>query len=417
MKTFVRMGAAAIALAACTSIAQAATQQNASSTAIVMQGFHWNSANYSNPNWYGRINAKAADLQDLGITHVWFPPPSDSAAREGYLPRQLNLLNSFYGSETDLRNAITALNGRGIKSIADVVVNHRVGTTDWADFTNPNWGCSAVVSNDEWAGHCGNSDSGTGFSAGRDIDHSQFFVRADIKSWISSKLKSVGFTGIRYDFSKGYAASYAKEYHDAWNPDFCVGEIWSNLNLNDVNPHRQELMNWIDATAGACATFDFTTKGLLNDALQNSTYWRLRDSAGKPQGAIGWWPQKQVTFVDNHDTGPSESCSSGQNLWPVPCAKVMQGYAYILTHPGIPSIYWPHVYDWNLRTAIKALISVRKSKGINSNASVVIQQAQTGLYAAIINNNVAMKIGPNSWSPGAGWTLATSGNDYAVWTR
>ena len=46
-----------------------------------------------------------------------------------------------------------------------------------------------------------------------------------------------------------------------------------------------------------------------------------------------------------------------------------------------------------------------------------IQQATTGLYAAIVNGNLAMKIGPNSWQPGAGWTLRTSGNNYAVWTR
>lgn len=24
----------------------------------------------------------------------------------------------------------------------------------------------------------------------------------------------------------------------------------------------------------------------------------------------------------------------------------MQGYAYILTHPGIPAIFYDHFYDW-----------------------------------------------------------------------
>jgi len=47
---------------------------------------------------------------------------------------------------------------------------------------------------------------------------------------------------------------------------------------------------------------------------------------------IGWWPAKAVTFVDNHDTG------STQAMWPFPADKVMQGYAYILTHPGNPCI-------------------------------------------------------------------------------
>ncbi len=89
----------------------------------------------------------------------------------------------------------------------------------------------------------------------------------------------------------------------------------------------------------------------------------------------------------------------------------------MLTHPGVPTVYYPHIYDWNLKASIKALMDVRRNKGVTSTSSVSIQRAENGLYAAIVNNNVAMKIGPNSWSPGAGWTLATSGNNYAVWTR
>ena len=408
------------AFAACLSLSavHAATQQNTASTAIVLQGFHWNSPNYT--NWYQTLAGKASDLKDLGITHVWFPPPTDSADSNGYLPRQLNVLNSHYGTETDLKNTITALKNQGIQAIADVVINHRVGTTDWADFTNPTWDCRAVVSNDEWSGHCGNADTGDGYSAARDLDHTQTFVQNDLKTWMSSKLKADGFTGIRFDFSKGYAASYAKLYHDAWNPDFCVGEIWTTLDINNVDAHRQTLMNWIDGNGGTCAAFDFTTHGLLVQVLNNNDYWRLKDSSGNPAGAIGWWAQKSVTFVDNHDTGPSESCSSGQNLWAVPCGSVMQGYAYILTHPGIPTVYYPHVYDWNLRAGIKALIQARKSAGVTSTSAVSIQQATTGLYAAIItgtSGKLAMKIGPNSWSPSGTWTLLTSGTNYAVWKQ
>lgn len=408
-------GALALSLVLSTPFTQAATQQNIASTAIMMQGFHWTSS--SQANWYGTIQAKAADMKNLGITHVWFPPASDAGSKEGYLPRQLNVLDSSYGTETALKAATAALTAQGIKSVADIVINHRVGTANWADFTNPTWDCRAVVNNDEWTGKCGNADSGDGYSAARDIDHSQAFVQTDIKNWMNNRLKADGFSGWRFDYSKGYASGYTKIYHDATAPDFCVGEIWTNLDYNNVNAHRQILMDWINGNAGTCATFDFTTKGLLNQALSANEYWRLKATDGKPQGAIGWWAQKQVTFVDNHDTGPSGSCGQGQNHWPVPCDKVMEGYAYILTHPGIPSIYWTHVYDWNLRAGIQALINVRKSKGLTSTSSVAIQQATTGLYAAIINGNVAMKIGPNSWSPGAGWTLATSGNNYAVWTK
>ncbi len=49
---------------------------------------------------------------------------------------------------------------------------------------------------------------------------------------------------------------------------------------------------------------------------------------GKATGLIGWLPSRAVTFVDNHDTG------STQQHWPFPAEHVVQGYAYILTHPG-----------------------------------------------------------------------------------
>jgi hypothetical protein len=133
---------------------------------------------------------------------------------------------------------------------------------------------------------------------------------------------------------------------------------------------------------------------------------------GGAPGVIGWWPSRAVTFVDNHDTG------STQNYWPFPGNKVMQGYAYILTHPGVPSVFWDHYFDWGLKTAIDELIAVRKDNGLHSESSIDIKAANWNLYAAEIDGKVAMKIGPGSWSPsGGGWTLRTSGNDYAVWDK
>ena len=133
----------------------------------------------------------------------------------GYLPRQLNVLNSRYGSETDLKNAITAFANAGIKSVADVVINHRVGTAGWYDFTNPAWGTYAVAAGDECNCSTGAADTGDSYGAARDIDHTNSVVQADIKNWLNTRLKGVGFSGIRYDYSKGYGASYAKVYHDA----------------------------------------------------------------------------------------------------------------------------------------------------------------------------------------------------------
>ena len=98
---------------------------------------------------------------------------------------------------------------------------------------------------------------------------------------------------------------------------------------------RRELVSWVREVGGPAATeFDFPTKGVLQAAVQGEL-WRMRDKDGRAPGMIGWLPEKAVTFVDNHDTG------STQRMWPFPADKVMQGYAYILTHPGIPCIVSP----------------------------------------------------------------------------
>jgi alpha-amylase len=397
-------------------------QQAGGSSAILLQGFHWNSSNYASPDWYNTLMNNVGDLSTLGITHVWFPPPSDSGAKQGYLPRQLNNLSSSYGSSAELTNVVSALKSRGIQSIADIVVNHRVGTTGWSDFTNPNWTTYSIANGDECNCGLGAADTGQGFSGGRDLDHTNVGeVQNGIKTWLNATIKPVGFTGLRFDFVKGFSGSYVGQYANAFAPDFCVGEMWpDSFDLNNLNANRQAIMDWINAASSSCGAFDFTTKGILNDALANGNYWRLKATDGKPQGAIGWWPAMSVTFVDNHDTGPAETCGSGQNLWAVPCGSVMEGYAYILSHPGIPTVFYPHLYNWGLKAQIGALISARKAAGVTSTSAVAIQQATQGLYAAIVTgttHQLAMKIGPNSWSPGAGWALQTSGTNYAVWMK
>lgn len=50
-----------------------------------------------------------------------------------------------------------------------------------------------------------------------------------------------------------------------------------------------------------------------------------------------------ITFVDNHSTG------SEPRHWPFPDWGVMLGYAYILTHPGTPCVFWDHVHAWKLK--------------------------------------------------------------------
>ena len=57
--------------------------------------------------------------------------------------------------------------------------------------------------------------------------------------------------------------------------------------------------------------------------------------------------------------------------WPFPWAHLAQGYAYILTHPGTPCVFYDHYYfDKDLRTHIQELIKLRRRLGINYKSEV-----------------------------------------------
>ena len=431
-------------------------QQQGGSTAILMQGWDWDSAGYGHPDWYTIMQGNAADMKALGITHVWFPPPSDAAPgpnniAQGYLPRQLNILSSAYGTEAELQATINAFKAQGIQAVADIVVNHRVGTSgNYEPFTNPSWGgTSSVVNNDECGAGtpnavsgCGTGkpDTGWGFNLAPDLDHTNTTVANGVITYMAA-LKNMGFTGLRYDYAPGYRAGFEESYTNTFAPDLCVAEVWyqfTDFSNASVRANVQAEVNFMqgdgtsctnsaDASCGggnqmSCGTFDYTTHTLMVQALQYSNYYLLENQTtlSGPAGVIGVLPAMEVTFVDNHDTGPAETCSAGQNENPVPCGDVMQGYAYILTHPGIPMIFYPHVYYWGLRSQILPLVNARRSAGVTSTSAISVQAATNAVYAAIITgtaHKLAMKIGPGGWNPPSGttWTELTSGTNYAVW--
>ena len=391
---------------------------------IILQGFHWESwkgaADHngtSKKSWYMIMRENAPAIKAAGFTWVWFPPPSDSAAPQGYLPRKWNVLTTAYGSEKELRPAINAL--APVRAMADVVVNHRVGVvTAKADFEEPrfpDWQ-KAVTSDDESKAGTGNRDTGDGYDAGRDLDHTNPDVRATIKDYLR-RLQKVGFQGWRYDLVKGYKGQFVAEYNDATKPGFSVGEYFDG--------DRQKVTNWIDATGGKSTAFDFPTRYLLYDSIRGDDYGRLRSvNGGKvvPGGLIGFWPGMAVTFIDNHDTEwrrDKEHEQRNDSTRHFPDKTVAMGYAYILTHPGIPCVFWSHYFDWGpyTRERIDKLIKVRKDNGIQSHSSVDIKEAKQGLYAAIVDQKVVVKLGSADWSPGDGWMVAVDGDRFAVWVK
>jgi alpha-amylase len=375
----------------------------------MLQGFHRTSSQSHAPSWHAIVAANAAVIRDAGFDLVWFPPVSESADGLGYLPTRWNTFDGVYGTQLELKAAIAAL--RPVRAIADVVVNHRCGVaTAGADFDDPPFAlddqAKAVCRDDESGIGRGELDTGQGQPAARDLDHTNPAVRQAIAQYLTT-LAGLGFEGWRYDQAKGYAGAFVGEYNQSSDPYLSVAEVWDG--------DRQTVMNYIDATGGRSMAFDFPTRMLLKAAIDGGDY-SLLASNGAPAGAIGWWPAMSVTFLENHDTdkdaGPnSDEFGNGD--------QVLLGYAYLFTHPGIPCVFWSHFFDYGpaIQAQIRALLRIRKAQRLSRDSAVEIVAARPDLYAAVVDGLVAVKLGPASWSPGAEWSLATSGNDYAVWTR
>mmetsp|Transcript_115692 Transcript_115692/g.258563 ORF Transcript_115692/g.258563 Transcript_115692/m.258563 type:complete len:675 (-) Transcript_115692:100-2124(-) len=409
----------------------------------LLQGFNWESWRGGGGNWYGVVGSKVDMLAEMGVTDIWLPPVSQSVAPQGYLPSQLfNLDGSQYGSQEQLEALLEQMHAAGLRGVADIVINHRCGDKQdsqgrWNQFSTGmvhrpsfagvmDWGGWAINLGDKFSDgsgehHPGNLDGN--FDAAPNIDHQNTKVQQSISIWLRWLRLQVGFDAWRFDFVKGYAAQYVGHYCKKSEPAWAVGELWGDMQYDNEglchnqDKHRQDLCNWINATDKQSTAFDFTTKGILQEACRNTQYWRLKDSNGKPPGLIGWMPKYAVTFLDNHDTG------STQRHWPFPDDKVLVGYAYILTHPGIPSLFWDHVMDWgeDHRRRIADLLKVRRSAGIKASSPVRIKCADHDLYLAEVGEPAALRVALGPRRPGNPdgnhWSMGPEGNGYHIWVR
>ncbi len=410
---------------------QSATAQDED---VMLQAFDWNvHIQPAGSTWLQVLSNNNQRIADAGFDMVWLPPTSDSAAPQGYLPRELFNFNSAYGTEQQLRTLINQFHSNDVKVIGDIVINHRVGSPDAVTFVNPNWPTFFITADDEGRNFVNgpvnfsiNSDYVPGFAlkadgsngtfaAARDLDHFNPQVRQEITAWMNFLRNDLGYDGWRYDFVHGYDPIYNKEYNDATQPYFAVGEL--------LESSRVQINNWVNFTQQSSSAFDFNLKVSLQNAFRANNLSFLRDFEGNASGLVGINPSKSVTFLENHDTGVAQQCCGPNFIFPGGETNLGKGYAYILTHPGVPMVFWTHYFNESqgFRDTIDGLIETRKRVRIFAGSSMNIAEARNDLYAAYIDGRdgtIAMKLGSGNWSPdGNGWVLRNSGTDYAVWTQ
>lgn len=397
---------------------------------VMLQGFYWDSykgGSYGTTKW-ANLTSQADELSKY-FKLIWVPNSArangENGGGNGYMPIYwFTNHNSAFGTEAELKTMISTFKSKGVGFIEDVVVNHRVGYSNWYNFPKETWNGQtweltngAICSTDEmWKSGgqgCpytrGNADTGEDFDGARDLDHTNTTVQNHVKNYCKFLIDDMGYVGFRLDMVKGYSGQYTKIYNQYSKPTFSVGEYWDG--------NYDAVARWIDATGRESAAFDFPAKYNMHEAFNSNDMrklaWTNPDGKPQPGGMMHYgYTQLSVTFVDNHDTFRDAGNKFPQD------GNVLAAYAFILSSPGTPCVFWPHYYS--NKSAIQALINARNSVGVHNLSQVDVVKLEQNCYAAIVTGSrgkLAVKIGSDmSYNPGNGFTMAASGTNYCVWT-
>lgn len=391
---------------------------------VMLQGFSWDSYDYS--QW--TVLEKQADDMKGFIDLVWLPQSGkciETTQVMGYKPYYYFNQNSSFGTEAELRSLITKFKAAGIGAIADVVVNHR-NTDGWFTFPaetyngvtykmqptdickNDDRGATAKQATKEGVSLSNNNDEGQDWDGCRDLDHKSANVQKIIKAYLKFLKEDMGYTGFRYDMVKGFSGSHVADYNDATGVKFSVGEYW------DGNP---SIINWINKTNKKSAAFDFQFRynvrdavGVKDNKIVSSPNWsKLKSDNNLMHDPT--YRQYAITFVENHDM---QYRSKDEQLDPLK-RDTLAANAYMLAMPGTPCVFQPH---WRAyKQEIKSMIEARKLAGITNMSNYTNKMAQTSCFANETTGNKAkliVVVGNNTkaYTPSADYAQILEGYHY-----
>lgn len=392
---------------------------------VMLQGFSWDSYDYS--QW--TVLEKQADDMKGFIDLVWLPQSGkciETTQVMGYKPYYYFNQNSSFGTEAELRSLIAKFKANGIGAIADVVVNHR-NTDGWFTFPaetyngvtykmlptdickNDDGGATAKQATKDGVSLSNNNDEGQDWDGCRDLDHKSANVQKIIKAYLKFLKEDIGYTGFRYDMVKGFSGSHVADYNDATGVKFSVGEYW------DGNP---SIINWINKTNKKSAAFDFQFRYNVRDAVNGAadgkvasfSDWSKLNSTNNLMHDANY-RQYAVTFVENHDM---QYRSASEPLDPLR-KDTLAANAYMLAMPGTPCIFQPH---WRAyKQELKSMIEARKLAGITNMSNYTNKMAQTSCFANETTGNKAKLIvivGNNTkaYTPSADYAQILEGYHY-----
>lgn len=335
---------------------------------VMMQTFFWDVE--PRHEWWINLSGKVEGWAEAGIDRLWLPVATKGQSggySMGYDPSdyfdfgeydQHGTVPTRFGTREELEDLIEKSHDLGLEVIADIVLNHNSGGGE--EF-NPYRGYDTYTNFDEENGNASGMfnrnyehfhpndiherDEGDLFFSEQDLCHDQEYVQ----DWFWKRENSVakyyqnemGFDGWRFDYVLGFGSWVVKDWLEEVG-GFSVAELW------DGNPDLLE--NYIEETGSG--VFDFSTFYKLDEALDR------HDDLTYLTRHMVWqnYPDKAVTFTANHDTEKDENEENNISV-----ENKMKAYAFILTHPGYPTIYYSDYENEEFQEEIKTLISIHNS--------------------------------------------------------
>ena len=358
----------------------------------MLQGFEWYLP--ADGKHWQKLSRMAHWLAFRGFTAVWLPPAykGELGDREvGYAVYDLYDLGEFnqkgtvrtkYGTAEEYIDCVSALKRVGIKPVADVVLNHRIGgdeeETVRARIYDPNnrhqaeneekdivcksrftfpgrngkyssfiWDHTCFTGYDvneldpeyhlylfegkKWApdvdGEKGNYD----FLMGCDVDVQSPKVREELIRWGRWYLEKTGVEGFRLDAVKHISADFYRDWLQQLRDQtgrelYAVGEYW--------NGDLQTLTEYLHRTEGKIQLFDVPFHYHLTAASRSNGAFDMRNML---KGTlVEARAQHAVTFVDNHDTQIGQSLESWVDGW----FKAAAYGLILLRKDGYPCVFW-----------------------------------------------------------------------------
>lgn len=368
-----------------------------------------------------RCRDAAKELAEDGITFVWLPPAYKGQAGihdVGYGVYDTYDLGEFnqkgtiptkYGTKEEYIEAIHALQAQGVKVLADIVLNHRMGADEqetvlatkenwgnrfqdisgeeevrvWTKFTFPgragkysdfqwNWTHFDGTDWDEerkekalfrfkgkaWETGVDNENGNYDYLMGDDLDMGNPEVMAELERWGTWYLDTTGIDGMRLDAVKhinyDFFHQWLNKMREYKGTDFlAVGEYWS--------PDNSKLINYLNETEKCMQLFDVPLHFKFCDISHGNGNFDMRSLLQNTLTEADSW--HAVTFVDNHDTQPGQALQSFVMEWFKPLAYGI----ILLQEAGIPCVFYGDYYGIphdNIKPMenLKTLMLLRKEK-------------------------------------------------------